>query len=191
MDLSQTLHEIMNQIPPGARFSKQDEDIIITHKDTLLHWENDLITGFYDTLFAHDATRAIFTDEERSAREETFRQWYQRTVNGPFDDSYWQWQAFVGLIHIKRRVTNTMVSSMWGWILHFLTTRIIAEMDGKTAGEVIAALQHLQGTVIALIVDTYVSSYHEAIRRSTGMNVALLDRLVDTEIDQMIGEARQ
>lgn len=190
MDLPKTLHNIMNQIPPCARFNKQDEEIIIKHKDTLLQWENDLVTGFYDTLFAHDETRAVFTDDERSAREDSFREWYQRTVNGPFDDTYWQWQAFVGLIHIKRRVTNTMVSSMWSWILNFLTIRIIDELDPKTARDILAALQHLQGTVVALIVDTYVASYHEAITRSTGMNVVLLDRLVETEIDQMIVEAR-
>jgi hypothetical protein len=30
------------------------------------------------------------------------RDWWKRTIEGPVDEDYWAWQAYVGLIHVKR-----------------------------------------------------------------------------------------
>lgn len=43
-------------------------------------WVDQVVQGFYDTLFAHPPTRAIFREGERPAREKTLRDWYLRTV---------------------------------------------------------------------------------------------------------------
>jgi len=85
-----TTSQIIAQIPPPARFTDQDAEVLLKYKDVLLGFEKGLVKGFYDTLYAHEATRAIFKDGEREAREKTLIDWYRRTLNGPFDDAYWE-----------------------------------------------------------------------------------------------------
>ncbi len=79
--------------------------------------------GFYDTLFAHPPTRAVFREGERPLREKTLRDWYLRTVAGPFNGQYFAWQALVGLVHVRRGVTNAMMASMWNWLTEQVAQR--------------------------------------------------------------------
>jgi hypothetical protein len=182
--------QVIAQIPPAARFTEQDAGVILKYKDVLLGWEKGLVQGFYDALYAHDATRAVFNEGERPAREKTLVAWYRRTLNGPFDDDYWEWQTFVGLVHIKRQVNNAMVSGMWGWILNYLSMNILARFPAGEALPLIKALHALQATVFALIAEGFQRNYYLAVDKAAGINEKLLHRLVATEIDGMMEDAR-
>ena len=185
-----TTSQIIAQIPPPARFTDQDAEVLLKYKDVLLGFEKGLVKGFYDTLYAHEATRAIFKDGEREAREKTLIDWYRRTLNGPFDDAYWEWQTFVGLVHIKRQVNNAMVSGMWGWVLNYLSEQILTQYSVREALPLIKALHSLQATVFALIAESFQRNYYLAVDKAAGISEKLLHRLVATEIDGMMEEAR-
>ncbi len=183
-------NEIINQIPSCVRFNDEDAQALIRNKEALLTLEDGLVKGFYDSVFSYDVTRAVFSEDERAAREQTLRDWYRRTLNGPFDDAYWQWQTFVGLVHIKRKVNNAMVSGMWGWILSYLGENALALLDASEAKSVIKALNSLQAAVMALISESYLRNMFIAVDKASGINEALLMRLVNIEIDDMLSDAR-
>lgn len=188
--MNEITRQILDQIPSNVKFSDEDAEVLIRNKDKLLEWEGELIQGFYDSLFNHNTTRAVFTDDERPAREQTLRDWYRRTLNGPFDDSYWEWQTYVGLIHIKRKVNNAMVAGMWGWVATFLGTKALEAFPPDEALKLIKAIHALQANVTALIVEGYLKNMFVAIDKAAGLNEALLGRLVATEIDDMLASAK-
>ncbi len=183
-------NEIIEQIPECVRFNDEDAQALLRNKDVLLALEDGLVEGFYNAVYSYSVTRAVFTDDERAAREQTLREWYRRTLNGPFDDAYWKWQTFVGLVHIKRKVNNAMVSGMWGWILTYLSENALEHLDKTEAKAVIKALHGLQAAVMALISESYLRNMFIAVDKASGIKEALLMRLVNIEIDGMLEDAR-
>lgn len=186
----QFAREILDQIPPSVRFSDADAAVILRHRDTLLTFEAELVQGFYDNVYGYEVTRRVFRDDERPAREKTLVEWYRRTLSGPFDDAYWRWQAYVGLVHIKRKVNNAMVAGMWGWIMTFLGARALTALPLDEALKLIKAVHALQACVFALIAESYQRNMFTAVDKAAGLSEALLMNLVNIEIDDMLKEAR-
>jgi len=55
--------EIWAQLPPQARFRPvEDGKVLARHRPLLESFTEDLVRGFYDTLFAHPPTRAVFRE---------------------------------------------------------------------------------------------------------------------------------
>lgn len=116
---------ILHQLPPSSRFGEDDAAVVLCHQPLLLALEDDLVQGFYDTVYAHEPLRVVMGADERNVRELTLRQWWRRTVTGPFDERYWTWQVLVGLVHVKRGVKNPMMMGMWGFLLAWLRGRLV------------------------------------------------------------------
>ena len=184
-------HEILDQLPPPVRFTAKEAETISRHREVMLTWEDGLIDGFYNIVFAHDTTRQVFNEGERPAREDSLRNWYRETINGTFDERYWQWHTLVGLLHIKRRVNNAMVSGMWGWIVTYLSRCALEQLSKEDALDVITAVHALQASVMALIAESYQRNIFTAVEKAAGLNEALLFNLVDLEIDKMVGDFRR
>jgi hypothetical protein len=181
---------ILHQIPPSSRFGEKDAALVLCHQASLLALESDLVQGFYDTIYAHEPLRAVMQQDDRPAREATLRQWWQRTVTGPFDERYWTWQVLVGLVHVKRGVKNPMMMGMWGWLLPWLRTQLAASVGEAEATRGLGSLQRLATTVQALTSESYLEHYLKVLQRMTGFKPALLDRLVHSEVDQLLAEMR-
>lgn len=181
---------ILNQLAPSSRFGEEDAALVLCHQPLLLGLEAELVRGFYDTIYAHEPLRAVLATDERSAREATLRQWWQRTVTGPFDERYWTWQVLVGLVHIKRGVRNPMMMGMWGWLLAWLRKTLTASMAEGEAAHVLESFERLAVTVQALTSESYLEHYLKVLQQSTGFKPALLERMVNSEIDQLLAETR-
>jgi hypothetical protein len=189
--LADMTQKILEQMPPSTRFSDPDYQVIAKHRQLLLSLEVQVVQGFYDTLFAHAPTKAIFHDGERPAREQSLRDWWRRTLKGPFDDEYWTWQTFVGLIHIKRGVKNPMMIAMWGWALTTLRQLLQTELSNDELKELMESLERLAATVQSLTAESYLENYLAALTKSTGFSPVLLDRFVQSEVDELLRAARR
>lgn len=169
------------KMPPEDRFNEADAAVIASHRAELLALSELLTQRFYDTLFAHEPTRAVFHDGERPEREASLKQWWQRTVEGPFDDGYWRWQASVGLLHVKRKVYNPMMLGHAG-----LISRLIAEQLNDTA--LATAVIRLMATVAAVIAEGYETIYLDALSQATGQSRALIAQNVALAVDELTKE---
>lgn len=168
--------EALAQMPPETRFRPEDAAVIARHKDTLLSWTEELVGAFYDTLFAHPPTARVFREGERPEREETLRRWWRRTVEGPFDLDYWAWQAYVGLVHLKRDVSNPMMLGHAAFVARFVADRL---------PEAAPSVNRLMATVAALIAEGYKEVYLKAAREITGQSKELLERSVRIAVEGM------
>lgn len=186
MELSQEYfkelaHKVLAQLPPEDRFLPEHGSALQANESLLLGWTEELVKVFYDSLFGHPETRAIFREGERPDREQTLRQWWERSVRGPFDDSYWAWQAYVGLIHVKRKVKNPMMLGHVALIERF----ICSKLQGPEHQAVREALSRLLATVASLIAQGYEDIYLKAIGEITGQEGKLLDRSVEIAVGSM------
>ncbi|GLV49047.1 hypothetical protein TJA_21500 [Thermus sp. LT1-2-5] len=167
----QIAQEIWSQLPPSARFRPLEDGKVLARYAPLMEgWTEDLVQGFYDTLFGHPATRKVFREGERPAREKTLRDWYLRTLRGPFNGQYFAWQALVGLVHVRRGVTNAMMAAMWNWLVEEVGRRARGHLSLEEARALEDAWRRLAFTVMALIAEEYLEAYLEALALAKGEN---------------------
>ncbi len=163
--------EIWDQLPPKARFRPLEDGKVLARYAPLMEgWVEEVVQGFYDTLFAHPPTRAVFREGERPAREKTLRDWYLRTIRGPFNGQYFAWQALVGLVHVRRGVTNAMMASMWNWLTETVERKAWASLSEGEAQALAEAWRRLAFTVMALIAEEYLEAYLEALAQALGQD---------------------
>lgn len=181
----------IDQTPPQCRVTPEHVAAIARHSDALLALGPEIVQGFYDTLYAHEPTAAVFADGERPMREESLAHWWRRTVTEPIDDTYWSWMAMVGLIHVIRRVSNPMMLSMTHYVARFIarnTDRIEgAEEDRAELVEGFERVAAMTGAIIAYGYDQAVSA---ALFEIAGMPEALLTRLRDQAVREALVTAR-
>ena len=175
--------QVLAQLPPEDRLSEEDGRIIQANADRLISLSDDLVQVFYESLYGHPETRAIFREGERPMREETLRDWWERSVRGPFDEDYWAWQAYVGLLHVKRKVKNPMMLGHAALVTRVASSRLTAPEDQPLR----EAISRLMATVSGMIAYGYEKVYVEAIGEVTGQEGTLLDRTVEVAV-QSIGK---
>lgn len=189
--IHQVTAKIFADMPVETRFGDQDAACLAKHRDLLLGLEDRIVQGFYDVLFAHSQTADILNKDGREKREMTLRNWWQKTLNSEFNDDYWEWQVFVGLVHIKQKVTNPMMISMWGWLLIALRSALQDQLPPADYVLVLNAFGRLATSIQALIAESVMLNSLQAITDATGFNPRLMDRLVDLQIDDMIKQSRK
>ncbi|ALJ90718.1 protoglobin domain-containing protein [Thermus aquaticus] len=183
--------EIWSQLPPQARFRPvEDGKILARHRTFLEGLTEELVQGFYDTLFAHPPTRAVFREGERPLREKTLRDWYLRTLAGPFNGQYFAWQALVGLVHVRRGVTNAMMTSMWNWLTEEVARKAQEALPPEEARALEGAFRRLAFTVAALISEEYLDAYLEALAEGMGQEPASFRALAQREAERLLRELR-
>ena len=191
MDLYRLQAEILQEMVPEARVNAHDAAAIARHTELLLSMEDDLVGAFYETLFAHRPTAAVFDLDERSAREETLRHWWRRTVTGPLDEGYWTWMGVVGVVHIRRGVRNPMMLSMMAFVERFVHDQVHeADLPAGEAEALDEAFAHLCATTATVISESYTQSYVSALQALGGLNPKLLATMLSIEIRAVEDAAR-
>jgi hypothetical protein len=154
----------IDQMPPVCRFSADDGQVILAHREFLLGLEARLVTFFYDTLFEHPPTAAVFYEGERPDREQALAGWWRRTVAGPLDLPYFTWMAQVGLFHVVRAVRSPMMIGMSDALADFVAEQASGSaLSQADAAALAKAFRRLAGTVSAVIAHGYDESVSSAL----------------------------
>lgn len=192
--MSTNLHELATSVIqsclPQSLLTEDDRAAIQRNEAFLLGMEDELVSVFYDSLFAHEPTAAVFEDGERPERENTLRHWWQRTVQGPLDDSYFSWMALVGIIHIRRGVQNPMMLSMFHLITDAIHAKALKELGEAEAEALRVALSHLSSTASSVISDSYTRTYTKALYDLAGLNPGLTERMLHIEVKEIESKGR-
>jgi hypothetical protein len=191
MDLRNLAPEIMSSMIPQSRLTAADQAVLVKHETFLMGLTEDLVKVFYDAAYGHTHTAEIFVDGERRAREETLRDWWTRTVSKPIDDDYYRWMTLVGVVHIRRRVTNPMMLGMIGYVTQYVSDRARDELSSKDAIELTQTLGRLQNVLGSLISDSYTQAFIGALESLAGLTPALTERMLRLEIGELEQEGRE
>lgn len=186
--LKEVTQQILDQLPAETKLTSEDIEVIKRNKDFLFSKTDMIVTDFYDTVFGNEKTKAIFHEGERPTREKSLKMWFVKTVEGNFDLEYWSWQAFVGILHVKRKVKNNMMIAMMGRITDILTTEAIQNLPTDEVLKLKSAWSKFSATVLALIGEAYHIFYMKAVSNVTGMKQVLLENTVKVEVDNLINQ---
>lgn len=190
MQTDEMADHILQQVVPESTLTAEDQATFERHRDFLLGIEDDLVSIFYDTLYAHPPTAAVFEEGERPDREQTLRDWWQRTVGKPLDDSYWRWMALVGIVHIRRGVRNPMMISIVNVVSDAVYDKAAEALDEQEAEALRVAFGHLASTLTSIISEAYTLSYIGALENLAGLDPKLTKRMLDIEVRQLEEDAR-
>ena len=183
--------QILAQLPDETKMTDYDIESIKKNKDFLFSKADFIVTDFYDTLFTNPATAAVFHEGERPIREKSLKDWLVKTVTGDFSLDYWQWQAFVGILHVKRKVTNNMMIAMMNRVSDLISTEAIKELAPQDAIDLKSAWSKFSGTVLSLIGESYHIFYMQAVSNTTGLSGKLLENTVKVEIDNLVDQFKK
>jgi hypothetical protein len=190
VDLNQMVDAILTSVVPSALPRPQDHKALARNRAWLLGLESEVVALFYDTLYAYPKTAGVFVDGERAEREQTLRGWWQRTVGAPIDMDYFRWMAFVGIIHIKRGVTNPMMLSMLQVVTEHVVDRARAALGEGEAVPLQQAFARISATVGAIISEAYTTGYVGALEDLAGLDPKLTARMLAMEVKRLETEGR-
>ena len=183
MNLDNLQAEIRAEMVPGSVLNAHDAATIAEQTEFLLGIEDRLVSSFYDAVFAHEPTAAVFALDERPHREATLRAWWRRTVDAPLDDGYWAWMGLVGVVHIRRGVRNPMMLSMMNHVEQEVGAAAVeAGLDPAVIDRLRSAFAHLTQTASAVISESYTQSYIGALQSLGGLQPRLLANMLSIEI---------
>jgi hypothetical protein len=188
VDLNQITKNILSAMPSQTLLNEEDIKVLKRNKDFIFSLAGVIVKDFYDVLYSNEKTRAVFKPGEREIREKSLTSWMIKTIEGNFDLPYWSWQTFVGILHVKRKVTNNMMISMMGRVSDIIFTQAILQLPKDEAIALKTAWIKLSTTTLSLIAEAYHIFYMTAVSNVTGMNQKLLNNAVQVEIDNLINE---
>lgn len=190
VDLHQMVDGILAALVPAALPRPEDHETLASNRAWLLSMETEIVALFYDTLYAYPPTAGVFVDGEREGREQTLRAWWQRTVGAPLDMEYFRWMAFVGIVHIKRGVTNPMMLSMLQIVSdHVIVVARIALGEAE-AVKLQQAFARIATVVGAIISEAYTIGYLGALEDLAGLDPKLTARMLGMEVTRIEAEGR-
>jgi hypothetical protein len=190
MNLSDTTTQIFELIPEAIIPNAKDEEVIIKHSALLISYEDDLVTGFLDIAYENNNLTDHLSVKDQKTREQTLRQWYQLTMAGHFDAYYWNWQVLAGIEHVQGDIPNAVMLTMRGWVMSFFQQKLLHDLEQEEAIKVLNVLQKVQSVASSLTVASFVMTRKEAIRLASGLNDAILSRLISIEINKLLQEGK-
>lgn len=182
--------DVLQSLTVLVRLSPDDLTVLRSAAGTTQAWTDDVVRSFYDTLFAHPGTRAVFSSEERPQREATLRGWYEEVTSGAVDDAFWARQWFVGLVHIQRKVSNAFMLGMTSHVQQLFLERCLDAFEPARARAVFLAFKRVTDVVAGLIAESYFVSYIESLSEVAGIRPTLVQRMMDVDIRKRIDQAR-
>ncbi len=182
--------QVLAQLIHLTGLTENDFDILKKSAPKTQKWVDDFATAFYDLLFAYPPTAEVFRDGERPAREAGLKIWYLKVTGGDVTHkSFWDWQWYVGLIHIPRKVPNPFMLGMMSRVQQLFLHHCLQDCEQEEAEEVFIAFKRVTDVVAGLIAESYLYNYTEAMENILGMKPELIDRLMGLEIDNMVDRA--
>lgn len=165
--------------------SQIDFDLLSEAAPQATQWGDELVQIFYDTLFAHSRTAAVFHTAEREDREDTLLKWYLSIFEVTDAYVFLSNQARIGLTHVRRDVHNQFMISIANKIrLHFFQ-KTVATYGPERGLEVAYAFGRVLDAVIGLTAEGYELLTRRALSNSTGVKPFLLDHFVHLSLDAL------
>jgi hypothetical protein len=184
-EVKERFQQGLNTIRTLTGVSQADFDTLKSVKVEALTWTDELIDVFYETLFAHERTAAVFKEGERPMREETLKVWYQSLFDANDDDAFWNRQARIGFAHIRRHVNNEFMIGIAAKTHAFVNGKALETLDPEQAKAVADAFAKILLSVVGLTAENYDVMSQIAFRESTGADESLIDRLIQDSVDDV------
>lgn len=178
--ISELYAGILQELPDAQKFSEQDAQLLLSFADQLLTWKGELEKAVLES-----------TSEEQNPFAGpgalfTVTHWWEQAVQDASSEDFWHRLTVMGLVNANRRLRMASVVGAWGILEQQLLEKTHATFSGPQATQLSGALMRLVKTALALGSGSYLHGYLRALSESTGTSYALLERLAETELSNVI-----
>ena len=185
MDVKQKFAEGVETTKWLTGLSQNDFDLLKEAAPQASQWGADFVKIFYDTLYTHHRTAAVFHSDERAEREKTLERWYLSLFFVDSEDDFLRSQARIGLVHIRRHVHNQFMIGIAVKFCAAFQSKAIETFGPRRGNEVAQAFDRVINAVVSLTAEGYEVMSKTAFSESTGAGPALIDRLIQESVDQV------
>ena len=185
------MKQILNDLITLVGYTEADAQILRDVASQTRPWGATIATVFYDTVYAYEPTAAVFKKGERPIREKSLAHWYDLLISGEINEDFWQWQWYIGIIHIPRGISNSYMMGMMSRVQQLFSQNCMATFEDEQALIIYNAFKRVTDVVAGLIAESYFESYLEAVHRATGQSRKLTNRQVNFAVEEMVAEAQK
>lgn len=172
-------------------FSQQDFDTLKAVAPQATQWVDEIVQVFYDTLFAHARTAAVFHAGERPDREKTLHEWYLALFNSHDTEEFWNKQGRIGFAHIRRHINNEFMIGMASRVSDLFTQKAVSAFGVEQGLQVAQSFNRILKAVVGLTAENYDVMSQMAFSESTGAEPQLIDRLIQKSVKDVEKELFQ
>jgi hypothetical protein len=162
-----------------------DFDVLKKAAPQATQWSGEVVTLFYDTLFDHSRTAAVFHAGERPDREKTLESWYLSLFDVDDEREFFQSQTRIGLAHIRRHVNNEFMIGIAARVRELFQSRAVQTFGHERGIEISQAFDRVINAVVGLTAEGYDLLSRAALMESTGASPMLIDRLIQQSVDEL------
>lgn len=181
-DVKQRIAAGIETIKTLTGLSQADFDLLKKAAPEARQWGDEIMQEFYDTLYNHPRTAAVFYKNERVEREQTLIDWYHSLFESNDDSEFWINQTHIGLAHIRRHVHNQFMIGIAARMVIAFQKKAVKAFGVDHGLEVARAFQRVTNAVVGLTAEGYEELSNAAFSESTGAGSALIDRLIQQSI---------
>lgn len=183
--ISDTFNDALDITKYLTETSQADFDTLARVADQASGWVDEMVQVFYDTLFAHPHTAAVFRPGERPAREETLRNWYLSLFHVQDAPTFWKTQLRISFAHVRRHIKNEFMVGIANKMRGMFMDKAIKAFGEAQGLQVTQAFSRILDAVVALTTGGYDVVSKMAFSEATGADLALVDTLIQSSLDQV------
>ncbi|HRV94424.1 MAG TPA: protoglobin domain-containing protein [Anaerolineae bacterium] len=183
--IKQSFEDGLNTITTLTGLTQADFDLLRQAAPQALQWGDDIVKMFYDTLYEHPRTAAVFEDSERPAREQTLAVWYQSLFEVNDVNQFLYNQARIALLHIRRHVHNEFMVGMANKLRLLFSAKAVEAFGPEEGLNVSNAFSRVLDTVVGLTAEGYDVLSKSALSRATGVQETVIDKFIIRAVDEV------
>ncbi|MCB0195715.1 MAG: globin [Anaerolineae bacterium] len=176
--IKQRFDEGLDTITTLTGLTQADFDKLREAAPQAKQWGDAIVAMFYDTLFDHPRTAAVFQEGERPAREKTLEEWYASLFEVDSVDQFLRNQARIGLLHIRRHVHNEFMIGMANRLRTLFETKAVEAFGNEEGVAVAQAFSRVLDTVVGLTAEGYDVLSKIALSQATGVQETVIDKFI-------------
>jgi hypothetical protein len=180
---NQQFEQAVDTIRTLTGISQADFDLLHSVEAEAAQWTDEVVKLFYDTLFGHPRTAAVFHAGERPDREKTLADWYRAIFNASDTPEFWEKQGRIGFAHIRRHVNNEFMIGMASKLVQFFTQKAVETFGPQKGVPVALSFERALKAVVGLTAEGYDVASQAAFTESTGADAKLVNRLIQESVD--------
>jgi len=179
------LNEILEDANHLIGVKQEDIETLKERKEILLSWADELMDDFYSTLLSYPKTAKVFEKIPVEQVKSKNKRWYEQLVSGEIDEKFYEFQFFVGLVHVYWKIDNDIMIFMANRLKMNFLRKASESFPPEEAVKVFHSFSKLVDFLIALTVEGYIFILREALIDIAGFSPGLVDNMMRMKLEEI------
>lgn len=184
------LEETLQSLIALTGLNERDYQILQAHASQTEEWMKDIFADFYDAVLSYSPTASFFPGGNHASHERYLQRWYLQAASGDYSETFWKSQWVVGLVHIRKHVSNPFMFGMMSRIQQMFLSKCLRNISLAEAESLYGAFKRVTDVIAGLVSEAYFLNYVGALQDVAGFRKSLVEQMMTLEINKRLVQAR-